>query len=192
MEGGQWTDQKLEWTPFQSLRCRSREHESRGRESPRKTSMSSEPRSDAKACNAIKDNKRAQAHSDRCRLRIEECLRNTPHGAERLDRRNEVINEALADEVRRGEQRKNRSDGTTVAAPGTEPAAASATTAAAAAATGPHSSPAAGPVRENPTEPDVCDQGQQKSTSTLRSLQKANRRMPQNHSSWSRKVGSKK
>ena len=74
-------------------------------------------------CNAIKDNKRAQAHSDRCRLRIEECLRNTPHGAERLDRRNEIINEALADEVQRGEQRKNRSDGTTVAAPGTEPAA---------------------------------------------------------------------
>ena len=33
--------------------------------------------------NAIKDNKRAQAHTDRCRLRIEECLRNTPHGAER-------------------------------------------------------------------------------------------------------------
>ena len=44
-------------------------------------------------CNAIKDNKRAQ------------CLRNTPHGAERLDRRDEVINEALAEEVRRGEQR---------------------------------------------------------------------------------------
>ena len=38
-------------------------------------------------CNAIKDNKRA---------RIEECLR-TPHGAERLGRRNEV-------EVQRGEQ----------------------------------------------------------------------------------------
>ena len=80
------------------------------------------------------------------------CLRNAPHGAERLDRRNEVINEALADEIRRGEQRKNRSDGT---APGTEPAAASATTAAAAAATGPTTSPAAGPVRENPIEPDV-------------------------------------
>ena len=30
---GQWTIQKFEWTPFQSLRCRSREHESRGRES---------------------------------------------------------------------------------------------------------------------------------------------------------------
>ena len=42
-------------------------------------------------CNAFRDNKRAQAHSDRCRMRIEECLRNTPHGAERLDRRIEVI-----------------------------------------------------------------------------------------------------
>ena len=37
-----------------------------------------------------------------------------------------------------------------------------------------------------------CNQGQQKSTSTLRSLQNANRRMPQNHSAWSRKGGSKK
>ena len=98
-------------------------------------------------CNAIKDNKKAQAHSDRCRLRIEKCLRNTPHGAERLDRRNEIINEALADEVRRGEQRKNRNDGTTVAAPGTEVAAGS--------ATGPTTSPAAGPERANPVEPDV-------------------------------------
>ena len=49
-------------------------------------------------CNAIKDNRRAQAHPDRCRTRIEECLRTTPHVAERLDRRNEVINEALAEE----------------------------------------------------------------------------------------------
>ena len=49
MEGGQWTDQKLEWTPFQSLRCRSREHESRGRESPSKTSTTSEPQLDAQA-----------------------------------------------------------------------------------------------------------------------------------------------
>ena len=102
-------------------------------------------------CNAIKDNKRAQAHSDRCRLRIEGCLRNTPHGAERLDRRNEIINEALADEVRRGEQRKNRSNRTTIAAPGTEPATASATST----ATGPTTSPAADPVGENPIEPDV-------------------------------------
>ena len=71
------------------------------------------------SCNAIKDNKRAQTQSDRCRKRIEECLRNTPHGAERLDRRDEVINEALAEEVRRGEQRKKRSDGTTAAVPET-------------------------------------------------------------------------
>ena len=33
--------------PFQSLRCRLREHESRGRESPSKTLTSSEPRLDA-------------------------------------------------------------------------------------------------------------------------------------------------
>ena len=55
-------------------------------------------------CNAIKDNKRAQAHSDRCRTQVEECLRTTPHGAERLDRRNEVINETLSEEVGRGEE----------------------------------------------------------------------------------------
>ena len=54
-------------------------------------------------CNAIKDNNRAQAHSDRCRTRIEESL-----GAEWLNRRHEVINEELAEEVRRGEQRKKR------------------------------------------------------------------------------------
>ena len=57
-------------------------------------------------CNAIKDNKRSQAHSDRCRMRIEECLRATPHGAERLDRRDEVINEALAEEVRKSRGRR--------------------------------------------------------------------------------------
>ena len=57
-------------------------------------------------CNTIKGNKRAQEHSDRCRRRTEECLRVTPHGAEGLDRRDEVINEALAEEVQRGEQRK--------------------------------------------------------------------------------------
>ena len=50
-------------------------------------------------CNAIRDNKRAQAQSDRCRMRIEERLRTTPEGAERLDRRDEVINEALTEEV---------------------------------------------------------------------------------------------
>ena len=74
-------------------------------------------------CNAINDNKRAQAHSDRCRNRIEECLRTTPHGAARLDRRTEAINEAQAEEVRRGEHRKKRSDRATAAVPETESAA---------------------------------------------------------------------
>ena len=63
------------------------------------------------ACNTITDNNRAQVH------------RTTTYGAERLDRRNEVINEALAEEVRRGEQRKKGSDRATVAVPETESAA---------------------------------------------------------------------
>ena len=51
-------------------------------------------------------------------------LQNAPYGAERLDRRSEVINEALAEEVRRGgEQRKKRSDSATAAVPETESAA---------------------------------------------------------------------
>ena len=50
-------------------------------------------------CNAIRSGKRAQAHSDPCRARIEECLKTTPEGAERLDRRSEVLNEALAKDV---------------------------------------------------------------------------------------------
>ena len=79
----------------------------------------------------------AQAHSDRCRMRIEECLRTTPHGAERLNRRNEVINEALAEEVRRGEQRKKRSDRTAAEVTETE-----------------SSAPAASGPRKSPIEPD--------------------------------------
>ena len=102
-------------------------------------------------CNALKDNARAQARSERCRMRMEERLRNTPEGAERLDRRSEVINEALAEEIRRGEQREKRSDRTIVEAQETGSAAASATTAATTTAT----RPAAGPARENPIEPDA-------------------------------------
>ena len=94
-------------------------------------------------CNAIKDNKRAQAHSDRCRKRIEESLRNIPHGPERLERRNEVINEALAEEVQRGELRKKRSDRTTAAVPETESAVPE-----------PMAASAAPGLRENPIEPD--------------------------------------
>ena len=46
-------------------------------------------------CNATRSGKRARAHSDLCRARIEECLRTTPEGSERSDRRREVLNEAL-------------------------------------------------------------------------------------------------
>ena len=126
MASGQLTDQKF--------RCRLREHESRGRESSSKDINEFGATIGCPGCNAIKDNKRAQAHSDRCRTRIEECLRTTPHGAERLDRRNEVINEALAEEVLRGEQRKKRSEKATAAVPETESAA---------------------PQRENPIEPEA-------------------------------------
>ena len=52
-------------------------------------------------CNAISSGKRAQAHPDSCRVRIEERLEMTPEGAERLDRRSEVLNEALAKELER-------------------------------------------------------------------------------------------
>ena len=102
MEGGQWTDQKFEWTPFQSLRCRSREREFRGKESPSETSTSPEPRLDVQAAmqsRTIKEHRHTQSVAGK---RIEARLRTTPHGAERLDRRCEVIGEALAEEVRRG------------------------------------------------------------------------------------------
>ena len=74
-------------------------------------------------CNAIKDNKRAQAHSDRCRVRIEGCLEITPQGADSLYRRREVINEALAEELQRDDQRKERGSSVTPAAPALTPAA---------------------------------------------------------------------
>ena len=94
-------------------------------------------------CNATRDNKRSQAHSDRCRRRMEESLRKTPHGAERLNRREEVINEALAEEVRRGEQRKKGTDRVATAAPearSTVP--------------GPTAESAPAGWREDPIEPD--------------------------------------
>ena len=51
------------------------------------------------ACNAIRSGKRAQVHSDPCRARIKERLKMTPEGAERLDRRSEVLSEAIEKEV---------------------------------------------------------------------------------------------
>ena len=94
-------------------------------------------------CNAIRDNKRRQAHSDRRRRKIEESLRKTPHGAERLDRREEVINEALAEEVRRGEMRKKGNESVATAAPGARSMVSETVTESASAR-----------WRENPIEPD--------------------------------------
>ena len=56
-------------------------------------------------CEAIKDNTRSQAHSDRCKVRVEDCFR-----------RKEAINEALAEELQRDEQRKQRGSRVTTAA----------------------------------------------------------------------------
>ena len=78
-----------------------------------------------------------RAHSHLCRRRIEERPRTAPHGAQRLDRRNEVINDALAEEVRREVQRKKRSDRAAAEALETEPTAS-----------------AASEPREDPIEPD--------------------------------------
>ena len=71
------------------------------------------------------------------KMRIEERLRTTSHRAERLDRRADVMNEALAEEVRREEQKRRRSD--RKAAEVTEAAS---------------SAPAALGPRESPIEPD--------------------------------------
>ena len=57
------------------------------------------------SCNAIRSGQRAQVHSDPCRARIEDCLKTTPEGAERPDRRSEVLNETLAEEFERNVRR---------------------------------------------------------------------------------------
>ena len=51
---GQWTDQKFEWTRSQSHHCHLEEHESRGKESPRKTSTNSKPLMDAQVATQSK------------------------------------------------------------------------------------------------------------------------------------------
>ena len=59
-------------------------------------------------CNQFKAGKRLQTHSDPSRVRIEECLKTTPEGSERLNRRSEVLNEALAKE---GERKRRKREG---------------------------------------------------------------------------------
>ena len=64
-------------------------------------------------CNAIRAGKRAQAHSDPRRLRIEECLKTTPEDSERWNRRSEVLHEALAKEFERNVRRREEIGSTT-------------------------------------------------------------------------------
>ena len=58
--------------------CRLRQLECKGRESREQTWRLSVPLQDAPGCNATRSGKRAQAHSDFCRVRVEECLKTTP------------------------------------------------------------------------------------------------------------------
>ena len=64
------------------------------------------PQQDASGCNAIRSGKRAQATPTPALVRTEDCLKMTPAGAERLDRRSEVLNEAVAREVERNVRRR--------------------------------------------------------------------------------------
>ena len=99
MTGGKWTDQEFEWTGSQSRHCHLKEHKFRGKESSSKISTNSEPLLDVRVAMQSKTTK---GH----RTVI------TPQGAETWNRRNEVINEALAEEIHTGEQRKKRSKNT--------------------------------------------------------------------------------
>ena len=53
----EWTGQKFEWTRSQSLHCRLKEHEFRGKDSPSKTSTKSEPLLDAQVATQSKTTK---------------------------------------------------------------------------------------------------------------------------------------
>ena len=145
MTDGSWTVDRPEVRvdPIRSLRCRSREHAFRGRESPSRTLKSSEPRSDAKVAMPSKTTKEHRHTQIDAGSELKNASGNTPHGAERLDRRDEVINVVLAEEVRRGEQRKKRSNGATAAVPETGSAAPE-----------PMTGSAAPELREDPIEPD--------------------------------------
>ena len=67
------------------------------------------PTAGCPGCNAIRAGKRPQTRSDPSRVRIEECLRTTSKGSERLNRRSEVLNEALVKEGERKHQKKRGS-----------------------------------------------------------------------------------
>ena len=100
MENGLWTGQRHKLTPCHH-QCRLRELEYRRERITRTDIEGFGTTAGCPGCNAIKSGQQAQAHSDLCRARIEECLKTTPEGAECPDRRSEVLNEALAKEVER-------------------------------------------------------------------------------------------
>ena len=101
---GQWTDQIFERIRFQFLHCPLKEHEFRGKGSPSKTKTNSEPLLDAQVAMQSKTTEGHKPIQIVVEGELKGCLRIAPRGAARLDRRNEVINEALAEDV----QRENR------------------------------------------------------------------------------------
>ena len=113
MTDGEWTvdraEVRVDPVPNPSVAIL-REHKSTGKESPSQTLTNSEPRLDAQVAMQSRTTKGHKPLTSAERESMNECLKTTPHGAERLDRRDEVINETLAEEVQRGEQRKKRSE----------------------------------------------------------------------------------
>ena len=102
----QMADQKSEWIRSRSRLCHLKEYESRGKESPSKTSNNSEPLLVAQIATQSKTTKGRKPTQIVAEYELR--MSQTPQGAERLDRRSEVVNEALAEEIQRGEQRKEK------------------------------------------------------------------------------------
>ena len=84
----------------------------KGRDGGKKPTQESVPLGEKVLARPISSGKRAQVHSDPCRARIGECLETTPEGAERPDRRSEVLNEALAKDVERHVRRREEIEST--------------------------------------------------------------------------------
>ena len=105
---GKWTGDKpvTQIDPFPPPQCRLRELEYTGRESPEQTLRPSVPLQDARVAMRSDLESEHKFTQTPCRARIEECLKTTPEGAERQDRRSEVLNEALAKEVERDVRRR--------------------------------------------------------------------------------------
>ena len=97
MENELWTGQRHKLTPCHHHQCRLRELECRGRESPEQTLRPSVPLQDARVA-MRSDQEREHKLTETL---AEPGWRKAPEGAERLDRRSDLLNEALAKEVER-------------------------------------------------------------------------------------------